>query len=132
MIDFKHRPTYQGICEAYDGFDGAGFRTDEVHVSSSDGSPIQMAVPKELVISRDPDEVTLLSNAILLLNGEEVTVDSTTGSKQLKPEKVVEFINGIINGQINTFPPLNKSETRELIMAKEMLDLNMQQPDPLV
>ena len=31
MIDFKHRPTYQGICEAYDVFDGEGFRTDEVH-----------------------------------------------------------------------------------------------------
>lgn len=122
MSDFEKKPTFQDVCEAHDILDSVGIRTNEVRVTSCDS--LLMEVEKDLVISRDPNKDTVATKASRLLMGDEVKVDTLTGPRTLEPEHYIEFANGIIEGRIETFPPLNDDESQKIIVLKQLIEVS--------
>ncbi|OGL30943.1 hypothetical protein A3F37_00695 [Candidatus Saccharibacteria bacterium RIFCSPHIGHO2_12_FULL_41_12] len=118
-------PTYQDICGAFGVLDNAGFGTDEVRVLSSADGTLVLRVPKELVVSNDPDKVTLASHAILLAEGESVTVNTTAGAAELEPHQTLDVIDGLLSGDIATFPPLNEEEIETLTLLEQGITANV-------
>ncbi len=123
----EHYPSFQDVCNAVGVIEAVGISYEDATISTSPSGQTKIGIPKELVFSSDPDEVTIMSAAVAITEGEnQVTKDPNGKGDEiaLDARLIINFFEEMKSGKIELFPPITvHQQSRVNNVQQRIVDL---------